>query len=135
MSKGQADIMGLVVIVFLIVVIGMFSLFFVLRGDSMEERDVYYSVKSYNFLNAISKYSNEGFNFKDEVMSCCWYNNCDNMLSFIEDQMVFIEENMSINVSCMYGDSYVIGDCLEGINSEPIVLYSGDEIFSILCRK
>ena len=69
MKKGQIDMFGLVIIVFLLVVIATFSLFFLSFGSS--ERDVYYSLKANNFANALSKASIESSNFEALVLSCC----------------------------------------------------------------
>jgi len=148
-SRGQVDMMGLVIIVVLLVLIALFSLFFISRSGSMEERNVYYSLKAYNFANALSKASVQNTNMEALILNCCAGDggSCNLLLDFVEDNFHLIGEYpkgdllnkklVRFELSCSdysgYHDS--VGECDEGIASESIILQSGDLIRLILCRK
>ncbi|MBT3690802.1 hypothetical protein HOG16_01000 [Candidatus Woesearchaeota archaeon] len=134
-TKGQIDMFGLVIIVILIVMIGLFSLFFISRGQ-IDEREEYYSYKANNFANALSKYSRGNLNFKEMVLECCTGSRCEDLLDFVEDNFAYVDEPVSFEIECANSDySGSRGSCSSGIASESIILQSGDLIRVNLCRK
>jgi hypothetical protein len=120
----------------LLVVIGLFSLFFISRGGG-EDRDIYYGTKANNFANALIKYSKDGFNFKEEILYCCEGNevNCNSVLEFVESKSNLIDGKIKFELECVYFGDYSFGECVDGLASESIILQSGDMIRVILCRK
>jgi len=148
-NKGQVDMLGLVVIVVLLVLIGLFSLVFISRGGISGERDEYYSLKAYSFTNAIGKATIQDTNAEALILSCCEGNggNCDIFLDFVEDNFYLlgdyqqndpkILESVKFELKCgtYSGDLYYRGGCEEGIASEARILQSGDSIRLFLCRK
>jgi len=135
MSKGQIDMMGLVVIVILLALIGLFSLYFVLGGD-VEEENTYYSLKVYNFANALSKANIRNSNFEAEVSSCCSGNGCTVLFDFVEDKFELMPENdIGFEINCRSGYTNFLGNCSEGITSEYVNFGSGDKFRTVICRK
>ncbi len=148
-NKGQVDMMGLVVIVVLLVLIGLFSLFFIAKTPGSEERDVYYSLKAYNFANALSKASIQNTNAEALILSCCEGDggSCNLFLDFAEDNFYLLGEYpqgdleviKSAKFELICGDYSGVtmsrGECGEGVASESIILQSGDRIRLNLCRK
>jgi hypothetical protein len=135
MSKGQIDMMGLVVIVILLALIGLFSLFFVL-GGGVEEENTYYSLRVYNFANALSKASIRNSNFEAEISSCCSGNGCNILFDFVEDKFELMPENeVGFEINCRSGYTDFLGNCTEGTTSEYINFGSGDKFRTVICRK
>jgi hypothetical protein len=134
-SKGQIDMFGLVIIVFLLVVIAVFSLFFISFGS--EERDVYYSLKANNFANSLGKASIGASNFESLVLSCCSSSSCDVLLGFVEEKFDLLDDVASakFELDCYFGGSFSRGECSDGIASESLILQSGDAVRVFLCRK
>lgn len=127
--------MGLVVIVILLVLIGLFSLFFVFSGE-IEEENTYYSLKVYNFANALSKASIRNSNFEAEVSSCCSGNGCNVLFDFVEDKFELMpENNVGFEINCLSGYTDILGNCSAGITSEYVVFGSGDKFRAVICRK
>lgn len=140
-NRGQIDMFGLVIIVILIVVIALFSLFFISRDTN--ERDVYYSLRAYNFANALSRASVENTNSESLILSCCSgiSGSCETFLDFVEgefDKLGFADgvskKMVKVELDCYAGFKGSRGECVEGIASESIILQSGDLIRVILCR-
>ena len=84
MKKGQMEAIGLVIIVFLVVIIGLFSIRF-MDGGSDDEIDIYYSIKVNNLVNAIYKSDVGGQSFSSLARGCCDGNNfdCEIVIDFV----------------------------------------------------
>jgi uncharacterized protein (UPF0333 family) len=144
-NKGQIDMFGLVIIVFLLVVIALFSLFFISRGGAEDRNDVYYSLKAHNFANALAKASVEDTNMEALVLSCCSgaSGSCEKALNFAEREFArlgYSDDNIAkkkvrFELECYSGYSGYRGECEEGVTSESIILQSQDLIRVILCRE
>jgi len=134
-NRGQIDMFGLVIIVILIVMVGLFSLFFVSRGQ-IDEREEYYSYKANNFANALAKYSRGSLNFKEMVLECCAGSRCNDLLDFVEGNFAYVDEPVSFEIKCANSDyTGSRGGCASGIASESVILQSGDLNRVNLCRK
>jgi hypothetical protein len=138
-SKGQIDMFGLVIIVILLVVIALFSLFFIGRGSS-DDRDIYYSLRAYNFANALSKASVDNTNMESLILSCCLGSggSCGTLMNFVDEKFEetgFSDEEIKFELDCYSGYKDSRGECGGGIASESIILQSGDLIRVILCRR
>ena len=136
-NKAQIDMFGLVIIVILLVVIGMFSLFFIFRGSN-EEVNTYNSLRVHNFANALAKSSIGGSNMEALVTTCCSLGSedCKVLLDFAEKEFKKIEEpgiKVKFELECMYGYSNFRGTCVEGTASESIIFQTGDTIRVLLC--
>ena len=77
MKKGQIEMIGLVIIVFLIIVIGLIAFKLGSREDSGRDLDVYYSVKIDNLVNAIYRADLGPVSFETLAISCCDGNSID----------------------------------------------------------
>jgi len=140
MKLGQIEMMGLVIIVFLIVVIGLFALKLGSREDSGRDLDIYYSVKIDNLVNAIYRADLGPVSFETLAVSCCDGNSIDCLkvndfvnatLNSMIDESVGVELKFSSGASCLP----VVGDCSEGVGSSSVFIPGGYEIRAILCRK
>jgi hypothetical protein len=139
-TRGQIEMMGLVVIVVLLVMIALFSLFFISRGTSVEEDNVYYSLRAYNFANSLIKSSVGNTNMEALILNCCeGSGSCETLLDFAESKFsIFSDEESKFELSCgAYSSVPVqeVGNCENGVASEYLELYSGDRIRVFLCGK
>jgi hypothetical protein len=138
MRKGQVETMGLVIIVILIIMIGLFFLIFSLGDDVDGTEDVFLSMKANNLVNSLSSMNIGNSDFGSKVIDCCGGNiiSCTDVMGFAEIAMGYIDEKVTFEVECAYGGGPgSTGDCLSGITSERIVLSSGDRFFATVCRK
>ncbi len=129
---GQVETMGLVIIVVLIVLLGVFFLAFNLRGEVSPEDRVFLGVKAGNLANSL-KSVGVGSLFVD------WCNGDSSKEDEIEEMILpgfeMIDEDVSLVFECFDGRSLVFGDCPTGIVSEDISLSSGHSFFARICAK
>ena len=138
MKRGQVETMGLVVIVILIIMIGLFFLIFSLNGGENGTEDIFLSMKANNLVNSLGSLSLGNSDFGSQVIDCCEGNirSCNEVMESATIAMDYIDEKVTFEVECLYGGSPArIGDCSTGINSERVTLSSGDRFFAIICRK
>jgi hypothetical protein len=138
MRRGQVETIGLVIIVILIVMIGLFFLVFSLGGDENGTEDVFLSMKANNLVNSLRSMSIGNDDFGSKVIDCCSGNlgSCNDVMGTASRAMDYIDEKVKFEVECAYGGGPgSVGDCSTGITSERIVLSSGDRFFATLCRK
>ena len=136
MKKAQIDMMGLVIIVVLIIFIGMFSLFFIVREDA-SDRDIYYKSKVNNFANAIAKYDKGNVDVSELVLKCCEgvSRECDTLLEFVDSSFGFVDEDVIFELECFSEKTYSHqrSNCEDKITSESQIWQSGDLIRLYLC--
>ncbi|MBT4334750.1 hypothetical protein HOD61_02945 [archaeon] len=139
MKKGQIEMIGLVVIVFLVILIGMFALR-LSSFDSDNDVDIYYSVKVDNLVNAIYQSDIGSESFQSLAIGCCDGNSgsCNKVELFVRgvlDSVIEEKVNFMLKDSTGINCAFVDGECSEGIGSSSIFLPGGHEIRAILCRK
>ncbi len=138
MRRGQVETMGLVIIVILVIMIGLFFLVFSLNGGDNSTEDIFLSTKANNLVNSLSSLSMGNSDFSSEIIDCCGGNmiSCEDITQSAILAMNYIDEKVSFTVECAYGGGPgSIGNCPSGITSERIVLSSGDRFFATICRK
>lgn len=138
MRRGQVETMGLVIIVILVVMIGLFFLIFSLGGDENGTEDIFLSTKANNLVNSLSSLSMGNSDFSSEIIDCCGGNmiSCNDVVQSASMAMEYVDEKVSFEVECAYGGGPgSVGDCPSGITSERITLSSGDRFFATICRK
>ena len=140
MKKGQIEMIGLVIIVFLIIVIGLIAFKLGSREDSGRDLDVYYSVKIDNLVNAIYQSDIGSESFQSLAIGCCDGNSgsCNKVELFVRgvlDSVIEEKVNFMLKDSTGINCAFVDGECSEGIGSSSIFLPGGHEIRAILCRK
>jgi len=138
MKKGQMEAMGLVIIVFLVIIIGLFSIRF-MGGDS-DDNDIYYSIKVNNLVNAIYKSDVSGQSFSSLARGCCDGNNfdCERVISFVNGTInSFVDEKALFELNGIGGAACItpVGDCDEGVGSNSVFMPGGYEIRANLCRR
>jgi hypothetical protein len=140
MKKGQVEMIGLVIIVFLIVIIGIFIIKLgALKKDN--DADIYYSMKVDNLVNAIYQADVGGDTFESLAVSCCDGNtiSCEKVNDFVDSVLDrVIEESVGFYLKDSSGfvcSGVAVGDCDEGMGSSSIFLPGGYEIRANLCRK
>jgi len=139
MKKGQIEMIGLVIIVFLVVLIGMFALRLSSFDSDKTSNDVYYSIKVDNLVNAIYQADVGSESFESLAIDCCDgnSNSCNKVSLFVNGTLSsYVEEKVNFELKDSSGTVmvFVDGNCLEGIGSSSIYLPGGHEIKAILCR-
>jgi hypothetical protein len=129
--KGQVETMGLVIIVVLIVMIGVFFLAFSLKGEISSEDRVFLGIKAGNLANSL-KSVGVGSLFVDW---CNGYSDESELEEIVLSSFEMIDERVSIMFECYDGRSLSYGDCPTGITSEDISLSSGHGFFVRICPK
>ena len=126
MKKGQIEMVGLVVIVVLIVIIGLFAFGFMLRKGptSLKEFD---SIKANNLMNALVKSK------EDQMIACCGLDRsaCSELNDFIVGEVnQSIDKNFYFELKRGEVDCYSYGNCLEGVSSSTVFIRSGNNIYN-----
>ena len=145
MKKAQTEIMGLMIIVVLIVVIGLFAFRFMLMNQS-SSNDEYLSIKANNLINSIKMTSICEKNMGDAIIACCNNQNfCEREACGLVKEEInriinsSIEENFYFEAKNFEGElCFFIGSCSNGIASSINFLNSdsgNSEIQLKLCRK
>ena len=126
MKKGQIEMVGLVIIVVLIVIVGLFAFGFMLRRSptSLKEFD---SIKANNLMNALVK-------SKEELMiSCCELDqgSCSELNDFIVGEVnQSIDKNFYFELKNDEVECYSYGICLEGVSSSTVFIRSRNNIYN-----
>lgn len=145
MKKGQGEVVGLVIVVILIVVIGVFAMRFYISSSGQEERTEFYSVKANNLVNAIRLASVcDDDKMENAILACCnnedfcdrsSRQNCDFIVGEIEEILGdSLEEDAVLEVK----DCFFVGDCDFGIASSTFVISSSQgsyEMLAKVCKK
>ena len=136
-KRGQIEAIGLVVIVLLLVLLGLFFLKYSGKGEVDEDR--FLTVRSNNFLNSLRQISIGGSSFEDLAVECCVddSNACGNVdSSMLENGEIYLDEDFNFELKCVNGGPGVVKgtDCSSTVASGHVVLISGDEMFARLCR-
>ncbi len=138
MRKGQVEMIGLVIIVILLVFIGVFALILGSRSNGDETEDLFLGLKASNLANSLRFMSIGNSDFSQRMIDCCSGIDtlaCEDVEGAANSGFKLMEEKTSLIVDCYTGAEFVYGDCSTGINSEKIVLSSGDMFFVRICRK
>lgn len=138
MKKAQVETMGLVIIVVLIALVGLFALIFMSSEDSDRHEDLFLGMKANNLANSLRVMTIGLSDFGLRVMDCCsGIDNaaCDDVEGASESGFELLDEKASVEVVCFSGGVHNFGDCSMGIRSEEIVLSSGDMFFITICRR
>ena len=130
--NGQVETMGLVIIVILIVLLGVFFLAFNLKGEVSSDDRVFLGTKAGNLANSLKSVV-VGDSFVD------WCNGDSSAESDLEEVILsafdMIDEEVSVVFGCFDGRTLIFGDCSTGIVSEDISLSSGHSFFVRICPK
>lgn len=142
MKKSQAETIGLMVIVILFLLIGLIALRFMLISNPKNDLDNILSAKANNMANSIKNANLCNGNFQKAIEACCNKENyCDleacrliadkiNDFTNESDEKLYIEALDSNENKC-----FSVGNCMNGISSNPYVFNNGI-IFSVkVCRK
>lgn len=138
MKKGQVETMGLVIIVVLVIMIGLFFLVFSTRGKSNTEQDLILTMRINNLVNSLRYVSVGASNFEQRVMDCCAGLDelaCRDMQETAQSGMALIDEKTTFSVKCAGGEETKFGNCNSGLSSVEITLSSGDFYSALICRK
>jgi len=137
MRRGQVEAMGLVIIVILIVMIGLFFLIFSINGGEESHEDLFLSMKANNLVNSLKSMDMGDSNFGSKIIDCCAGNLMaqEEVMGAVMVARGMIDEKIAFEVECAYGDCPGFSECSGGITSERIVLSSGDRFFATICRK
>lgn len=138
MKKGQVETMGLVIIVILLVIVGLFALIFATRDGGGANEDLFLGMKAGNLANSMVFMSIGSSDFSMKVIDCCRGFDllaCSDVEVSANAGLELLDEKASLIVECNSGEVKEYGDCSTGINSEKIVLSSGDRFFVKICRK
>ena len=137
MKRGQVETMGLVIIVILIIMIGLFFLIFSIRGGEEGHEDLFLSMKANNLVNSLKSMDIGESNFGSKVIDCCAGNLVaqEEVMGAVMAGREMIDEKMAFEIECAYGDCPGFSECSAGITSERVVLPSGDRFFATICRK
>jgi len=145
MRKGQGEVVGLVIIVILILVIGIFAMRFYVSSRSGNDRDKFYSMKANNLVNAVRLVSVCGdFSMEDAIIACCGgeefcgrnsKENCDFVVGEIEK---ILDKSLEEDAVFEVKNCFVIGDCDFGIASSTFMINSfvgSHEMSAKICKK
>jgi len=135
-KRGQIEAVGLVVIIVLLVLLGLFFIKYSGKGDVNEDR--FLTIRANNFLNALRQVSIGGSSFEDLAIECCaGGSSC----SQIESSMLangdsYLDEDFYFELRCIDEENSVVKStgCASTVASGHVVLISGDEMFAKLCR-
>jgi len=137
-KKGQIEAIGLVVILILLVLLGLF--FIKYSGKDEIDNDRFLSSRANNFLNSLRQVSIGASSFEDFAVEYCAGN--DGIRDQIEDSMLenggnYLDEDFYFELKCANDSPSVekTVDCVSTVASGHVVLISGDEMFVRLCRE
>jgi len=135
-KKGQIEAVGLVVIVVLLVLLGLFFLKYSGKGDVDEDR--FLTIKANNFLNALRQVSIGGSSFEDLAIECCSGGSSRAQIesSMVANGATYLDGDFYFELKCVDESNSVVKstNCPSTVASGHIVLISGDEMFVKLCR-
>ena len=136
-KKGQVETMGLVVILILIVLIGLFFIKYSLKDDVVSE-DPYLSLKANAFLNSLSQVSIADGDFNDLVVECCDNEPCEsvkNNVTYYGEK--YLDEEFYFFLDCGGGGIIKVPeeDPCFGVTSNIITFFGIDEMYVKICRK
>lgn len=137
-KKAQVETIGLVVIVFLLVLAGVFALIFMTGKEDVKHEDLFLSMKASNLANSLTFMTIGSSDFGLKVIDCCQGFDvlaCEEIEIAGSSGLDLLDESASVVVECVNGQEIIFGECSSGINSEKIVLSSGDGFFVRICRK
>jgi len=148
MRKGQAEMMGLMVVVLILIIGGLFYLGFMARGDgSAEAQQIHVqSITANNLLHAIMKIKVcEDVNIEGAVTACvkgeqlCGQNACDFFESEVDGIVQAVsDDDYRFIIKEGENEVHSIGDCEFGINSENYPLdvdYTTYDVQMRLCKE
>jgi len=137
MRKGQNEAIGLVVIVILIVVIGLFGIRFYAASNKQDERNEFYSTKANNLVNAVLKASVCDRDMEEAITACC-----ENMDFCEQDACTFVEKEVGKMLKSLGEETkfevkscFSVGSCNYGISSSTFLVNNGYEASVIICKK
>lgn len=129
---------GLVVVVVLLVFVGLFAFIFMSGNYEDKHEDLFLGMKASNLANSLTFLSVGSSEFGSRAVECCaGIDNaaCTDVEVSAEAGMDMFDERASFVLECVSGQEVIYGDCSTGINSEKIVLSTGDRFFIRICRK
>lgn len=142
MKKAQAETMGLMVIVILIVIIGLIFIRFNLREKNENYKDVRTSLEANNILKAVLRLKTSEINVL-ELIDRCYFSreNCENTKDKLQEILGFVlkkEENYNFLLRGEGEELFRIDNkCIIGVNAQH--QFSKDNIFyeaeMRICRK
>lgn len=141
LKKAQTEILGLVIIVILISLIGIFVLQLAMHKQPQEIEFKHLEIKANNLRNAILKTTLcQSYTIKDEIEACSYnynlcLNDCDTLKNKIKELIEFsIEENYNFTIS---SEDYFLeinkGTCLSKITAVCQPTLQGLNICITLC--
>lgn len=137
MKKGQNEVIGLVVIVILIMVIGLFAMRFYIANSKQEDRSEFYSTKANNLVNAVLKASTCNSDMEEAIVACCENRDfceqdaCEFVEKEVEKMLKSLEEEAKFEVE----DCFSFGECDYGISSSSFVVSNEYEASVVICEK
>ena len=144
MKKGQMEMIGLVIVVVLIIIGGMFYITFSLRGkDKTQEQDQHLqSIQANNLVNAIVKIKicenksvGEAIVLCDTNKQICGENACDFVKNEIERIIQsFSNENYFFFVKRGENEVFSFGNCDYGVSSVPYRLDVDSTSYDVVLR-
>lgn len=115
---GQVEAIGLVVIVILITVIGLFVAKFSLDSSNSDmDLDIRDNILANNILNAVLQLTKDNGSMMDEIMNCEERKNCEELGNEIKDIMGWIgykENTFILNAESGKSRLFEIGRCEGG---------------------
>ncbi len=137
-KKGQIEAIGLVVILILLVLLGLF--FIKYSGKDEIDNDRFLSSRANNFLNSLRQVSIGASSFEDFALECCVgdSSSCGDIESSMEaNGGSYLDEDFYFELKCADESTPVVKttSCASTVASGHVVLISGDEMFVRLCRE
>jgi hypothetical protein len=136
--KAQVETMGLVIIVFLLVIAGVFALIFMTGSEETKHEDLFLSMKASNLANSLTFMTIGSSEFGLRTIDCCQGFDtlaCEEIEAAASSGLDLLDESASVVIECVNNQNVTFGGCSSGINSEKIVLSSRDGFFVRICRK
>jgi hypothetical protein len=134
-KKGQIEAMGLVIILVLLVLLGLFFLKY--SGKEEVDSDRFLTIRANNFLNSLRQVSIGVNSFEDLALECCAGGNCGNVGPRVSaNGDGYLDEDFYFELKCADESTPVVKstNCASTVASGHVVLVSGDEMFVRLCR-
>jgi len=138
MKKAQIETMGLVIIVVLLSIIGIFVLIFASKTSVDETEDLFLGMKAGNLASALTPVNVGRSNFGEKVIDCCQgidISACSEVEIMADSGLNLLDERASLIIECTDNSVKEFGNCPSGVNSEKITLSTGDIFFVRICRK
>ena len=132
--KGQAETIGLVLIVILVIILFLFALVFLTKEKTPSKANV--SIKADNLMNALTKVKIEGKTIQEQASICC-NTQCSNFSTSVESILKkSVEEKYALTIMKGKNVCAQIGSCSIGIASSKYRLRNEGEdfeLFLLLC--